>query len=155
MADVYAVLVPELRDDPAGLGYAGKTDAQRLALLTGATRTRPAPMRLSTFTQFLMSRALLRRVRDAEANAALPDAVRDICYGLLLLIQSAADRVIDPADPATVAMIGALVAAGVVSADDRAAFLAAAVEPCSRADQLGLVNLGLGHMASARAQIGG
>lgn len=153
MADVYAVLVPELRDDPAGLGYAGTTDAQRLALLTGATRTRPAPMRLGVFNQFLMARGLLKAVRAGQDHA---DAtVASVCIGLMLQFQGNADRSIDPTDPATLGLVDVLVAAGVASAADKAAFLAAAVEPCSRADQLGLASLGLGHMASARAQIGG
>lgn len=153
MADVYAVLVPELRDDPAGLGYAGKPDAERLALLTAKTRARPAPMRLGVFNQFLMARGLLKGIRAGQEHA---DAtVASVCIGLMLQFQGNADKSIDPADPATLALVDVLLAAGIASAADKAAFLAAAVEPCSRADQLGLTNLGLGHLRSARDQIGG
>lgn len=132
----------ELNADPLGLGYAplvaAGNDAGTAALMNATTtgRTRLAPMRMSVFTQFLMSRSLLRKVRDAEANAALPAAVRDVCYGLLLLIQGASDREVDPTDAATVAMIDGLVAAGVVSSADKAAWLTACTVPCSRAVEL-------------------
>ena len=132
----------ELDSDPAGLGYAplvaAGDDSGLADILNDPTAGRTAlrPMRMSVFTQFLMSRSLLRKIRDAEANALLPAAVRDICYGLLLLIQGASDREVDPADAATGAMIDALVSAAVVSADDKAAWLTACTVPVSRAAEL-------------------
>lgn len=144
----------EANSDPAGLGYAAplaaRNDEAIHALMADAdARTKLKPMRMSAFTQFLMGRALLRKIRDSEANGALPASIRDICYGLLLLIQGASDRDIDPTDATTVAMIDALVAAGVATAEDKAAFLAACTKPCSRVDELGWGGLTVGRLSSA------
>lgn len=153
MADVYAVLVPELTADPLARGYAGMTDAQRLASLTAKDRSKLAPMRLGAFNQFLMGAGLLKGIRGGQDHADA--AVSSICIGLMLQFQGNADRMIDPADPKTGGMIDALIAAGIATGGHKAAFLTACGVPCSRAEELGLSNLGLGHMASARSMMGG
>jgi hypothetical protein len=117
---------------------AAGNDVATAAAMNDRTRgeTLPRPMRLTLFTQFLMSRSLLRKIRDSEASDALPATIRDVCYGLLLLLQSGADREVDPTDPPTVAMIDALVAAGVATTSDKAAWLTACRVPASRAEVL-------------------
>lgn len=124
-----------LAEELAPLVAAGN-DAGVAVALNARSRgeTLPRPMRLTLFTQFLMSRALLRKIRDAEANTLLPATVRDVCYGLLLIVGSGSDREIDPTDVPTVGMIDALVAASVASAEDKSAWLAACRMPASRAE---------------------
>lgn len=153
MPNVYDTLVPELQNDPLGRGYAGMTDAGRLASLTVLDRSRLGTMRLGVFNQFLMGRGLLKGIRAGQDHADA--AVSSICIGLMLQFQGNADRVIDPADAATIGMVDALVAADIATAADKDAFLTACSLPCSRADELGLSKLGLGHMASARTLMGG
>lgn len=153
MANVYEILIPELRDDPLARGYAGMTDAERLASLTAPTRSKLGTMRLGVFNQFLMGAGLLKGIRAGQDHA--DPTIASICIGLMLQFQGNADRQVDPSDPDTIAMIDALIAAGIVINAHKTAFLAACSVPCSRADELGLSNLGIGHMASAREQIGG
>ena len=103
----------------------------------GTKRSKPFPMAVATFTQFLASRSLLRRIKSAVNDSGLPDAVRDICDLIVTLTQSAPDRVVDPTDAAVDGMMAALVAAAVVTAEDTTAFVAACTKPCSRLVELG------------------
>lgn len=104
----------------------------------GDTHTPPVP--LHEFAEFLMGTGLLDAV-EAGQRATVPDGsppeavglarvVRAICKGMILKFQGAADRFVYPTDPATQDMMAALVAGGVVTTDDVAAF---AARSCSRA----------------------
>lgn len=154
----YAALVAELRDDPLGAGYAAMTDAQRMAALTAKTRSRPR--RLSSLDLLLWGGAdgRLARVRKAAQKAPPYDGLPDAAHAVAIVADALVTRQdagFDPSLPSHLAMVDALVAAQVLTAGDRTALLALASEPCSRADELGLAGLGMGHLASARAQIGG
>lgn len=146
--DKYPALIAELTADPLKRGYAGMTDAERLASLAAADRSRPVPMRLSAFNLLLMSRGLLKGIRAGQ-DGDHPQ-IASICIGLMVMFQGAADRSVDPTDPATLGMIDALIAAGIAGAADKAAFLAACSVSCSRLEELGLADVGPGHLKSAR-----
>lgn len=94
-------------------------------------------MAVAAFATFLASRGLLRRIKAAVNDAGLPSAVRDVCDLVVTTVQSAPDRVVDPSDTGVTAMMGAMVAGGIVSAEDVAAFVSACTLPCSRLEYLG------------------
>ena len=60
------------------------------------------------------------------------------------------DSGFDPSVLAQVMIVDTLVTGGVLSSADKTSLLGLAVRPCSRAEELGLNELGLGHVASAR-----
>ena len=128
----------EIDADPAGLGYAARVEAgddaglARLLNAPIAGATVREPMRASVFGQFLAARGLRRKVKAGEAHPS--DAVASICLYVDDLLKGAADRAVDPDDPAVLALVDALVAAGVAAPADKAAFLAACTRPGSRAE---------------------
>lgn len=113
-------------------------------------RTRLEPIRVSAFAQFAAARGFLVNVQTTAADAGANASIRNICALLMLTIQGASDRSIDPNDAPTVDMIDALVAAGVASADDKAALLAACTVPCSRLDELGWQNVTIEAVQAAK-----
>lgn len=158
MSDIYPALVAELTGDPLGVGYASMSDAERLASLTAPTRSRPR--RLASIEMFVWGGQAGRAARVRKAAMMLPpyDSLPDEALAPAIIadaILSRDDAGFDPADPEHVGMIDALVTASVLTAGDKDALMARASEPCSRADELGLANLGRGHMATARQMTGG
>lgn len=153
MPDVYAALVPEIRDDPASMGYEGKTDAERLALLTAKARTRQRRVPSLELLAWGGQDGRLSKVRKAAQGLppfdSLGDELRSAAIAAEALI-TRADAGFDPRVAEHAAVVGAMVAASVFTPGDRDSLLAVAVEPCSRADELGLAGLGLGHLESAR-----
>lgn len=103
----------------------------------GTRRSRPFPIAVGSFTTFLAGRGLLRKIKAATTNATYPEAVRDICDLVATVTLAAPDRQVDPADPQTAGMVGALVTAGIATADDAAALAAYCARPCSRLAELG------------------
>lgn len=123
-----------------------------LAALNGpdAGRTKLAPIRLSAFAQFAAARGFLVTVQTTAADPQANPSIRNICSLVVLSIQGASDRSIDPNDPPTAAMIDALVAAGVATANDKAALLTACTVSCSRMDELGWHGVTLEHVQDAK-----
>lgn len=83
------------------------------------------PMRISYFATFLAGRSLLRKIVDAQTNSAYPDAIRNICTLIVLMIQGSSERDIDPNDTQTVGMMGGLQIASIVSDADITAWRSA------------------------------
>lgn len=100
-----------------------------------ARRTRTVAVGLPVFTNFLMARGLLKALIDGQGHA--DPQVASVCWGVVLLIQGASDRAVDPSDPATAGMVNALVAGGVFTRADADAFAAFCTRPASRLDELG------------------
>ena len=113
-------------------------------------RTRMMPMRISAFAQFAAERGFLTTIQSAALSDGTPSEVRNICTLLMLTIQGAADRGIDPNDPATASMIEALVKAGIATAADKEALLRTCTVPSSRIDELGWPSLSLESIISAK-----
>lgn len=153
MADVYAVLVPELTNDPLQRGYAGMTDAERLASLTAKTRTRRVDTTPGRYSEWLTASGVRFKLMDAADSPDTPKAVKqrvEVVFGIERNphLQSVGHALGD-------ALGAFLHANGVVSQADRDAFVSITSQAISRAEELGLSNLGLGHMASARTMMGG
>lgn len=114
--------------------WAAGNDTAVAAALNAATTTRLAPMRISVLPMFLAERGKLRAVCGAKDNVVYPASVRDVSFLLDKLMDGAADRDVDPGNPKHVSLLDALIAAGVLSADDKAAWLLACTAPASRAE---------------------
>lgn len=151
---IYETLAPELRDDPQSMGYAGKTDEQRLALLTGKTRSRPRRVGSLELLLWGGANGRLAKIRRASGDANLPDSLRAAAIAADT-IAARPDAGFDGSDDRHLALVAGLVAGGILTAEDQADLLELATEPCSRAEELGLDGLGVGHLASARQMIGG
>lgn len=109
-------------------------DVEAAAVLNAPTLTQLAPMRVSVLAMFLAGRGKLRAVCEAKDNALLPAGVRDVSFLLNKLMDGAADRDVDPTDPKHVGLVDALVAASVLTAADKEAWLTACTVPASRAE---------------------
>lgn len=105
-----------------------------LQVLNAGTQSMPQRTTVATFTRFLASRGLLRKLK---AGATVAGPIGDICDLIVTITNSAPESKVDPADPEVMAMIDAVVMSGIATADDKAAFLAVCSQPCSRAQVLG------------------
>ena len=105
-----------------------------LQLLNANTQSMPQQITVATFTRFLASRGLLRKLKAA---AGTPGPIGDICDLIVTITNSAPESKVDAADPEVMAMIDAVVMSGIATAEDKAAFLAVCSQPCSRVQQLG------------------
>lgn len=127
-------LTEELASDPLGMGYATMTDGELEATLNAKTRTRL----VSTQIGF----GAVMSALGASAGAALLDTIEvaavsnsPVKWAMRLL---AADN-LDIGNLETRAQIDALAAAGVMTEAQAATLKALAEQPCSRAEELGLV----------------
>lgn len=100
-------------------------------------RSKKFPMAVATFAKFLAGRGLLRKIKAAVTDPAVPDRIKDICDLVDTLTKSAPDRTIDPNLPEEAGMIAAMIASGLATAQDGAAFNVAVSAPCSRLAELG------------------
>jgi len=134
----YTVLVPEVRDDPLGRGYAGMTDAEVVADMNTAYRQSVA----DTLTASQVYEATV--VSEFQAlSDALKVYVRDI-LGL------GGDIAVGPSSKARAVLIGAFG----VGSTTITALAAALVTSITRAAELELGSVSSGHIKSAREQIG-
>jgi len=135
----YAVLVPELRDDPLSRGYSGMTDAEVAAALNVVDRTR----KRDTMTSAQIYEAIVTADFQALSDGAKV-YVRDI-LGLW------GDIAVGSGSKARAVLIAVF---GIGSATI-AALAAALNESISRASELGLPRPSSGHIKSAREIING
>jgi len=105
-----------------------------LSIFSAQTQSSPQPITVAVFTQFLASRGLLRKIK-AAATAAGP--IGDICDLIVTISNSAPGNHVDPSDQGVIAMVDAVVAAGIATSEDKTEFLAACSQPCSRLFVLG------------------
>lgn len=144
----------ELTGDPLERAYASMTDAEVLASLLAVNRSRSR--RVSSLEMLLWGGAngRLARVRKAAQKQPPYDSLPDEVWSAAIVADAMVTRQdagFDPRQAEHLSLVDGLVAAQVLTADDKTALLALATEPCSRADELGLVGLGIGHIAEARA----
>lgn len=149
MAFHYDLLAAEILKDPEGLGYAGKPAADVAALLNASTRRRPKPLeeRMTTYrtVAHLIGLPTAAAIKSALETAAGSNAA--LAMALEWLHPHA--QGIDPCSPATVKMLGILVAQNVLSEQNRDALIAHGYLACSRADELGLPRVLPGHILKA------
>ena len=135
--------------------YAGKTDAEIVAALNAtAAAFRAVP--IAELSSLAYAIGLPVRLRVALREPGLPADLAALCESLLDLLKApfptvdffAADGT---PDPATAAMLGALIGAKLLTEAEQAALagLAMITQP-SRAEALGLGNVTVGDIATAR-----
>jgi hypothetical protein len=125
----------ELTTDPLGIGYSGMTDQQAADSLNAETRTELLPVEAGELTEWAMQAGRLARLRDAQTGQT--DEVRSLAMGAEMILFRDNGNV-DPGNPNHVALINALVSAGVLTAADKTALVDQATHNISRAFEIGL-----------------
>lgn len=139
----------ELTTDPLGRGYAGMTASDVLASLRTPNRTRPVPIPSAELLAWASASGRYSRLVAARENPQLADAVRSLAWGAVTLIERTDTR-LDLSRPDRVALLAALVAAEVLTADDADSLNALAAESISRLEELGLAGVELKHVVWIR-----
>lgn len=129
----YAILLAELASDPLTRGYAGMTDAQRLASLLASNRP--------TERDIVPAHEVIEAMVPTEW-AALTAQEKQRISTLISAGQ------VNLKGPNTRASLAAAFGAGTATRANLVALQAGPAQ--SRAQELGLLGLGLGHLASAR-----
>lgn len=122
----------ELTIDPLGIGYARMTPAEIEASLNAKTRSRIVERWVTARTILAECAGGAKILDKLEAAAA---QISEVKWAMRFLQQEGG---IDAGHPATLAMVEQLQAAGILTVDEAVALGALAVEPCSRAEELGL-----------------
>ena len=145
----YAILKAELADDPLGQGYAGKTDAEVAALLNTADQERLVSIPSSELLAWSAGAGRLQRIEDAcndAENSAELRSMAKAAHTMILRDETSLDLSL----PDRSAMLDALVAYGVLTVADKTSLLALATQSLSRATDLRLGVVKVGHVQIAR-----
>ena len=142
-----AKLKTELVTDPESMGYAALSDADAAAAINLADRAYTVPLNSRTSLSWAMRTG---RLADIEtATTAGTPAIQAIALGVKHLL-GRSDTEIDMSDSDHVAMIDGLVAGGVLDAANKAELVTMATSQRSRADELSLGQVRVGHVQEAR-----
>lgn len=145
----YEILTAELQNDPAGLGYATMTDAEVATAINATTQAARQLVPLWQIKKAAIESNLWLAIKNAAASHA--DAqVQGVANVTLDYISDSRFENLDMDLASTQAMLGALVAGGVVTQDFVDALDAMADTTTSRANVLGLGTVSDGHVKSAR-----
>jgi hypothetical protein len=145
-----AKLKTELTDDPLERGYSSMTAEEASASLNTVNRTRLVALSMQELREWAGINARGFNILAGISNEALTDQQRNICCVADKLIGTD-DGKLDPGNALHVAMINELVSAGVISAADRTALVAKATDDISRATELGLGKVRVGHIQETRS----
>lgn len=150
----YDVLHDELTQDPAGLGYApllaSGSDNAVAALLNEARYPTDGRITIERLLRWAAKYAVLPRLQQATQSEN--QQIAGIAQVGLLLTQNPNIPVIDLGLPDVQQMFGALVEAGVITADERDELFAAGVRLRSRAEVLGLGTVAADDVSRAREE---
>jgi hypothetical protein len=131
-------LIAELGDDPAGLGYAGKSPDAVLALMHAASRDGSVPA--VDVRRYMMTQGTWGSLRVAASDPATPAPVRALAFTAIDAVNGGFEQC-DLADPVLRAQIEALMGglqqAGLITAAQIAAILAMREGRRSRLEELG------------------
>ena len=142
-----AKLKTELVTDPESMGYAALSDADAAGAINLANRDYTVPLNSRTSLSWAMRTG---RLADIEtATTAGTPAIQSIALGVKHLL-GRSDTEIDMSDSDHVAMIDGLVAGGVLDAANKAELVTMATSQRSRADELSLGQVRVGHVQEAR-----
>jgi hypothetical protein len=131
----YAVLKAELLTDPLALGYAAMTDQQCADSLNAPTRVRVEPLvPLAALAIWAAKSGVRAKIDRAAGDGTSP--VQSVCLALLDMLAGLSGPPLDLGNPDNLAMVNGLVAAGVMTAGDKAGLLALQDVPTSRALEL-------------------
>jgi hypothetical protein len=119
----YAVLKAELLTDPLALGYAAMTDQQCADALNAMTRVRVEPLvPLAALAIWAAKSGVRAKIDRAAGDGTSP--VQSVCLALLDMLAGLSGPPLDLGNPDNLAMVNGLVAAGVMTAGDKAGLLA-------------------------------
>ena len=148
-------LATELSTDPLVRGYAGMTDVEAAADLNTTYRTRYRALTTRDMLRWGFAREGLSKLRDAADKAGAYTAITDVNRAKAIasysIMTAGIEGSLDVGDPEIDAMLDLLVATGIFVAQDKADLLARATESISRATELGLGEIHVGHIEMARA----
>jgi len=152
-----AAIKAEITIDPLTRGYAGMTDQQVVDSLLAQDRSRINPLSSAELLAWAAGGAddaqaiKSRYERIQESSTAHPSgAVRGACLAAMGLIQRDGTE-LDLNLPDRAALVGGLVAGGVLTVTEQAELTTLATETVSRAEELGLGVVRPGHVTLARS----
>lgn len=141
-------LADEITNDPLSRGYAGMTDEQVAESLNAANISINATV---TKAKLLQWAGANQRIVKLKGGLASPnDDVENICEAALRLLSAADVTTFDTGDSANTAFLDALVAARVLEDADKTSLLELGEKTISRAEQLGIGTVRVGHVGEAR-----
>jgi len=142
----YTILKNEITNDPLGRGYASMSDAQVAASLNTVDRTVPDS------TRYTMRR-VMEVMTDAGAAITKLDQVTDplVVEAMRALRSYTEGGGLDFSHPKTIGMIDQLTSQGVLTSQEASELKSIGTKPASRAEELGLERVEVGHVTSARA----
>jgi len=159
-------LLQELRDDPASVGYralhtAGGCPAVFDALRAeraGCMRIEPRVPKAAALGYLTATGLLAKIYRAALATGGSPSEgellIQSICLRIWLVLSDASYSVFDLGEPGALPAIDALVTAGMVTAPQRAGFLALQQVPASRALAISEGEVSLNDIVVATKELG-
>jgi len=148
----YQALYGEVVNDPANIGYSGKSDEEIANLLNLKNRTKINDVRVTdrmligTYDDPVAAETFLQKL---EAAAKVNPLVARVVSWI-----SPSEGGIDAGHPNTIAMLDVLVSSGVFTTDEATKFKNLAQTTVSRADELGFPPVLSGYITKARLQNG-
>jgi hypothetical protein len=133
-----SILSDEINNDPTGKGYAGLLPDQPgkvVVLLNALTETKVGLLDRADLAIWSVQTGMRSVIQDESEDKASP--LRDSALAILDVLRGASSG-IDFTKTENMAVINAWEALGKLSADNKALMLAAATQPASRAEVLGL-----------------
>ena len=142
-----AKLKTELVTDPVSMGYAALSDADAAVAINLADRDYTVPLNSRTSLSWAMRTGRLWDIETATTTGT--PAIQAIALGVKHLL-GRSDTEIDMGNPDHVAMIDGLVAGGVLDASNKAELVTMSTSQRSRADEIELGRVRVGHVQEAR-----
>ena len=147
MANI-AILKSEIDSDPLGRGYSGMDDTAVAVDVNTAYRTKKEPISSAELLAWSASDARLQNIKNAAENGATDDLKSLAQAAYLIVTRDGTTLDLNLAD--RLAMLDSLVAAGVLTADDRTSLDALATVSISRAEELAIGRVRAGDVIQAR-----
>lgn len=153
-----SIVRAEVRSDPQGRGYANMTAAQVKADLELPRIAITRPVDDAGLNAWAMAGGRHAKFRQAAAAAGafsgLSATAQSLAIGAEYMLRRDGASY-DPANPEHVALLGGLVAEGIIDSADAAALNARSTQTISRAEQLGMRVVRIGWCERALAGLGG
>lgn len=145
-----AALQAELTTGHPDTGAYDADNAFAAAQLNAVNRTRLRAVSMTELREWAAVGARAFKIQAGIANVGLTDQQRSLCIIADKLLGTD-DGELDPSNSEHVALINELVDASVLDAADKTALIAKATDDVSRAVELGLGVVKVGHVEQARA----
>lgn len=145
----FTVLKDEITNDPLGRGYTGMSNVAVVVDLNTVYRPKLGSLTMSQVREWAGVNARGFNIMSGISNTALSDQQRNVCYIADKFIGTDAGE-LDPANNLHVGMIQELVAAGIITSADKNALVTKATINISRATELGLDRVRVGHVQDVR-----